>query len=82
MQIDAKVVNVETQLAKLTTNWQQFRWHTDGILIAVEKFRVRTHHNALRFISVSHSGARSGSPQLRFRVLIDRWYNEGDYILN
>ena len=26
----------------------------DGILITVEKFRVRTHHNALRFTSVSH----------------------------
>ena len=44
--------NVKT--GKLTTNWQKFRWHADGILITVEKFRVRTHHNALRFTSVSH----------------------------
>ena len=38
----------------LTTIWQKFRWHTDGILITAEKFRVRTHHNALRFASVSY----------------------------
>ena len=41
-------------IGMLTTIWQKFRWHTDGILITAEKFRVRTHHNALRFISVSH----------------------------
>ena len=41
-------------IGMLTTIWQKFRWHTDGILITVEKFRVRTHHNALRFTSVSH----------------------------
>ena len=32
-------------IGTLTTIWQKFRWHTDGILITVEKFRVRTHHN-------------------------------------
>ena len=37
----------------LTTIWQTFRWHADGILITVEKFRVRTRHNALRFTLVS-----------------------------
>ena len=42
-------------IGKLTTNWQKFRWHADGTLITVEKFRVRTHHNALRFTSVSHT---------------------------
>ena len=41
-------------IGMLTTIWQKFRWNTDGILITAEKFGVRTHHNALRFISVSH----------------------------
>ena len=53
MQIDAKVVNLETQFARK----QQSGRSSGGIpmvFITVEKFRVCTHHNALRFISVSH----------------------------
>ena len=48
----------------LTTIWQKLQWHTDGILITEEKFLVRTHHNALRFTSVSHltAGLAQASP--------------------
>ena len=49
----SKFCELGNAIAKLTTNWQKFRWHTDGILITVEKFRERTHHNALRLTSVS-----------------------------
>ena len=49
-----KTCELGNAIGMLTTIWQKFWWHTDGILITAEKFRVRTHHNALRFISVSH----------------------------
>ena len=56
----------------LTTIWQKFRWHTDGILITAEKFRVRTHHNALRFISVSHItvGLAHARPNKEFHYIL------------
>ena len=52
-QIDAKFVNLETQL-HVTTIWQKFRVAYRWILITEEKLRVRTHHNALRITLISH----------------------------
>ena len=45
----------------------------DGILITVEKFRVRTHHNALRFSSVSHKTVGLAQARPKNNTLAQWW---------